>query len=267
MRMSKWSSVAIATVVVLVAVSVSQAQQRGRGGFGGFGGQGIFGGFGGGGGRLALLRMEAVQKELELLDDQKQKIDQLAESLRGQRGGDGGERPNFQNMSEQERQQFLQRMRDEAAKREAETRTKLADILLPHQLERLDQLYIQRQGVQALQNPEVQAKLKLTDAQKSKLEAVQRDALGRLREAFQGARGGGGGGDFAQLRERMESMRREIEQQMLDVLTAEQKQQFENLKGKPFEFPAPQFGPGGRGGRGRGGEGNQPNARPQRPGT
>ncbi len=235
-----------AAVLLMASVAFAQPGQGRRGGAGGFGrgGAGFGGGFGGGG-PLALLRMEEVQKELELTDEQKSEIQKLAESQRGQRG-QGGDRQNFQNLSQEERQQRFAQLREQAEARAKETREKLAEILLPHQSERLDQLVIQQQGINALNNPEVQAKLELTDDQKEKLRQVPQELREQL---FQG--GGRGEGDAQARREQFEKFRTEMESKMLAVLTDAQKQKFEELKGKKFDFPQPTFGQRGGGQRGQ----------------
>src|SRR5262245_13609017 len=177
---------------------------RGTGGFGGFGGGfGGFGGFGGRGGtsRLQLLNVEAVQKELELVDEQLTAIQKVRDELRPmgfggrggapggdaggrRRGGNGGNNPppngaslqsadlyfvqaqqppgqggqggqgrrgggqggaggfgNFQ-LTDEQRAEF-EKQRLERLKQEKD---KLAEILLPHQMKRLNEIYIQQLG-------------------------------------------------------------------------------------------------------------------------
>src|SRR6478735_4825343 len=71
--------------LVFCLAASAQAQPGGRGGFGGFGG---------GGSKLGLLRIEAVQKELGLTEEQIASIKKLSDELRpmgrGGRGGEGG---------------------------------------------------------------------------------------------------------------------------------------------------------------------------------
>ena len=65
--MKRRTLLVVAILLVVAVGSFAQAQQGGRGGRGGFN----FGGFGGGGGDLlGLVRVEAVQKEIEALEDQ-----------------------------------------------------------------------------------------------------------------------------------------------------------------------------------------------------
>ncbi len=121
----------LATLAVICFGALAQAQpgggspQRGpsmfRGGFGG-------------GSLLGLARIEAVQKEIEVLDDQKTQIDKLSEELRGRR--DGGDRPDYRNMSDEERQKLFAEMGKRREEQAKIANAKLAEILLPHQLKR-----------------------------------------------------------------------------------------------------------------------------------
>ena len=255
--------VAVMFVMAALVSSTAWAQPGGRGGRGGFG----FGGFGGTPNLMDLAGIEAVQKEIEALDDQVAAIKKAGEEARAARDaqrGQGGQRPDFQNMSDAEREKAMAEMR---ARREKETEAanaKLGQILLPHQIARLEQISLQQRmrmlGMGVLADPKIAAKLSLTDEQKKKVEA-QTEAVGaRMRELFQGGNRDG-------MREKMEQMRKESDEKYSAMLTADQKAQFEKLKGAEFKMPegAFGFGRGGQGG-GRGGQGGQGGqGRPQRP--
>ncbi|HRX80368.1 MAG TPA: hypothetical protein P5307_14955, partial [Pirellulaceae bacterium] len=103
-------SMALALVAIMtVQVDAQQGRPQGGRGQGGRGGA-PGGGFGGpgGGGKLGLLRIDAVKKELELLDEQSADIEKLNEELRSQRSGDG---PDFRNMSDEERRAAIEKFR------------------------------------------------------------------------------------------------------------------------------------------------------------
>ena len=118
----------IAAAAVMCTSTAAWAQPRG-----GFGG-----GFGFGGGLMGLTRIEAVQKEIGADADQVAAIEKLGEELRGQRGGaQGGERPNFQDMSAADREKAMAEMRARMEKQTAATNAKLAEILKPQQIARL----------------------------------------------------------------------------------------------------------------------------------
>jgi hypothetical protein len=269
-------------------------QGGGRGGFGGggFGG----GGFGGGAGLLGLLRVPEVQKELELVDEQMTAIAKLQEEARaafgGGRGGQGGNTPGGQkgrtkgnnngaslqtapaewffvqqaqpgqNQQGQKGRggfQITDEQRAEFQKQRAEQKAKLAEILLPHQMKRLTEIYIQQLGTRALDEEDIAKELNVTEAQKSQIAKIREDGSAARRELFAG---GGGQSDAEREanRTKMEQMRKADDEKILGLLTADQKTKLEDLKGKPFAMPeAP---PGGRGGPGgqKGGPGGQKGA-------
>ncbi len=279
----RMSLVAICGLFLATAVVEAQQGQRGEGQRGqgqrgqgrrGFGGGGF--GFGGRGGPridlMGLTRIPKVQEELEMLEDQVAAVQKLAEQQRGgggrgrggRPGGDGeregrGDRETRgrRDGSDEDRQarfaEFMRR-REELAKQNKE---KLAEILLPHQLDRLNQIRIQVLGTGALEDSEVAAKLKITEEQKKGLKA-ERDAMAsQFRELFTG------GGDREGMFEKMRELRTESEKKLMAVLSDEQQKQLEELKGEPFEMPRGAFR--GFGGRGRGGPGGGRPGRPERP--
>jgi Spy/CpxP family protein refolding chaperone len=238
----RFMAVAIALFVVAqAAMAQNQDGQRGQRG------QGRFGGGGGGGGfdpAQQLLRNEAVVKELEITDDQKQQITKFAEDSRE------SFRDLFSGDLSQEEVRAKMREVTEKAKK------KMDEILLPHQKDRLAELVIQFQGPRALTtNTAVAEKLNLSQEQKDKLgEVLGRGGFGGGRQRGEGRGNNAEGGE--------QLSREERNKKALDVLTAEQKDQFEKMQGKKSEAVAEmranqqRGGFGGRGGEGRGrGEG------------
>ncbi len=196
---------------------------------------------------MFLLRTEAVQKELDLDKDQVATITALANQMQSEAieiiSG-------LQDLTEEERKEEMPnliKMIDEKGK---ELQTKVDKILNPKQQGRLKELSFQQRNLGALQDDEVIAALKLTDDQKKQIGAIQ-DEMEKeqeeLRKEFlSGGRGGGGGagGDRSQLRAKAEELQKKIGAKTLAVLTPEQRDAFEKMKGQKFEFP--------RGGRGFG---------------
>lgn len=293
---------ALGVALLVCVASVAEAQPGGRQGGrqGGFGGG--FGGQGQGAGLLALLRIEAVQKELGLSEDQIASIRKVGEELRpargegrpggrgegrpgrgeGRPGGEGQPRrrgrgndspdarangserffvqqegqPGRRQISEEDRA----RMREEAEARAKKEREEVAKILKPEQLKRLDEIRIQQAGVGALNFPDVAEKLKISDEQKEKMGKVREESQAQMRELFTGARDG----DREAARAKMTEMRTQTEEKVLAVLNADQKKQFEDMKGAKFDMPENAGrGPGGRGPGGAGGRGPGGGARPQ----
>jgi hypothetical protein len=213
---------------------------------------------------MDLVNIEAVQKEIEVLDDQLAAVKKAGEEARAAREAQPGQgpRPDYQNMSDAEREKAMAEFRARREKETAAANAKLGEILLPHQIARLEQISLQQRmrmlGMGVLVDPKVAAKLSLTDEQNKKVAAQSEAAGARIRELFQG-------GNREGAREKMEQIRKESDEKFLAVLTADQKAQFEKMKGETFQMPEGAFGSGGRQGRGdRGGEGGGKD-RPQRP--
>ena len=244
--------------LALFVASVASAQPGGRGpgGPGGFGG-GMMGG--GSNSYLQLLRLEQVQKDIELVDDQKTKIKELADAvskeMRDQFSG-------MRDLSAEQRQAKMEEFRKKAADREAELTKKVEAILLPHQVKRLKEINIQVQGLRALQNAEVAKELGITEDQKAKMEAIRKeitDQFAKAREEMQNLSDEERRAKFREMGEKMRGNREETEKKILDILTPAQKEKFETMKGKKIEINMSQLfgGQGGQGGRrgARGGNG------------
>ena len=90
-------------------------------------------------------------------------------------------------------------------------------------------------------SPAVDKVLKLTADQKEKVAAIQMESGAAMRELF------GNGGDPAENAKKMAAMQKENLDKALAMLTGEQKKEWKELTGEPFEFPAMAGGAGGRG--------------------
>lgn len=248
----------------------------GRGGgsmFGGRGGGSMFGGRGGGGSMLGLLSIEEVQKEIKVDEDQLAAVKKLRDGMRGERM----DFSKIREASEEERQKMFAEMREKGEKRAKEATEQLEMVLMPGQLDRLREIWIQTMGLTALQNKEIAEELKITSEQTEKIKKAGEEIQTTMREKFQEMREGGGGfsrENFAEMREKMQEMmgtiRKDHEDKVMGVLTSDQKKQFEKMKGEKFEMPERRGGPGGGrpqfggGQRGqRGGEGGGRGGRPR----
>jgi Spy/CpxP family protein refolding chaperone len=214
---------------------------QGPGGPGGRGGFGMFGG--GGGGDLMLLQNDDVRTELGLVDDQVEKIRGIGEKMREEmRSMFSG----FRDLGDDERRAKFEEMRTKMEDRAKEVQKEMDEILLPHQSKRLKQIGRQlrsRQGGSNGISPDaVATELKLSDEQKEKLREKAQEVEKKLRE-------------------KVAKMRKEAEDDLLSVLTPEQRAEWRDLIGEPFEMQFRGFGgrggPGGQGGQGGpGGRGN-----------
>lgn len=268
LRQFRW----LAVVAILLSSSVAFAQRPGggQGGFGGFGG-----GFGGGvNSPFTLVRNEAVQKELNLTDEQVGDLKTLGDKYSEEMRAAGGGREAFQGLQDLSREEREKKMAELFAKAE-ETRKKVSEKFQPDldkildagQRDRLKQIQIQAEGSQAYQNADVVAALKISKEQQDKLDAINKEFGDKRRELFPRGGAGGGGGErpnFEEMQKKMAELNAARDKQLAEILTADQRAAFEKLKGKTFDVALlrPNFG-GGRGGPGQGGGAN-PGGRPQR---
>ncbi len=228
-RMVRTMGWGLAVMAALVLAGTALGQPPGKPG-----GRGPMGfGFGPGGGPgsnwLILLRVEKVQKELELVDDQKAKLREIGEKSMA-RLREAFPRPEaVQELSREERQARFAEMRKKMEALNQETRKAVEEVLLPHQLERLKQISLQIRGTQALDDPEVAKELGITDEQKQKFAQIREESMNKGRELFTS-------GQREQMREKFEALRKETDEKLLAVLTAEQKEKFEKMKGPKFEI-------------------------------
>jgi hypothetical protein len=224
--------------VILLAASIANAQSSGGQGAAGFGGgPGSFGAFGAGIGSdpTILLSLEPVQKELEISEEQKAELTKLS--------NDGANLfAEFRNLSRDERNKKME-------ERTAANKKRVAEILLPPQTGRLDEISIQLAGAGALDRPDVAEKLKLTDAQKKSLADLATESRDKIRDSMRA----GGPMDPTQMQEKMSAMNKERKEKATAVLTKDQREKFESMQGQKFELDlslmALRFG-GPRGNRG-----------------
>jgi Spy/CpxP family protein refolding chaperone len=226
------------------AVSLAQApgppQGGGPGGAGGFGGP-----FGGGSGLLSLAMRDEVQQELQLVDEQKDKVRAISDDMRSKvRDEMGGMFQQLRDASDEERRAKFDEIRKKFETINSDMEKKLDGVLLPHQLERLKQIDLQtkirQRGASALTGGDVAEALNLSDDERAKLEKrateVQEELQTKIRELQADAR-----------------------KKMIDVLTPEQQAQLQKMMGDQFDLPDQNFrGRFGRGGpTGQGGGRNR----------
>jgi len=216
-------------VVAALAPGIAIAQPRAGGERGGFGGP-----LGGGGGLIGLIMREDIQQEIQLVDEQMDKVREVADGVRDEIRGmfDG-----FRDLNEEERGQRFAEIRTKMEEMNADTEKKLAKALLPHQLQRLKQIDLQMRmqsrGEGGLSSRAVADALELSDEQREKLEQRADEVRKELQEKIRQAQA-------------------EAREKMLDVLTPDQKAKLEELTGEVFQITDENrlFGRGGIRGRG-----------------
>ncbi|QDV37086.1 hypothetical protein [Tautonia plasticadhaerens] len=240
MNATRRMTIALGIVALLAAPA---AAQRGGGQGQGRFGQGMRMGMPGGLAQLAMA--PPVQEELALSDDQIAKIEPIGEQLRSDMMSRMQEmRDQLGDLAPEARRDRFEQMSREL---NAAAKVRLEAVLKPEQLDRLVQIELQQQGVQAFSEPAVVETLKLTDDQKAEIDGLLETYRTEVREAFEAARGSEDRG--AVMRELVELRQSSMDAAMA-VLTDDQKASWEELTGEPFQM-GPGFGPGG----GRGGPG------------
>ncbi|MCA9215463.1 MAG: hypothetical protein KDB27_20500 [Planctomycetales bacterium] len=225
----------LSIVLVVVCAQVASAQR------GGGGRRGMFSAS-----RTQLVANEKVQAELKINDEQKALVEEVNEKLREER------RSLFQGGGDRaEMREKMAKMNDEAAE-------KIIAKLDDNQKKRLTEIYIQVADGNALLDKAVAKELNVDEEQQKKLEDASEKNREEMTAAFQ---------DFRDMsaEERQETstkLRRESNERLLAVLTAEQKEQFGKLKGEKFEIDVTELF-GRRGGRGGQGGGNRGDRRPE----
>ena len=137
----------------------------------------------------------------------------------------------IRDRSQEERIAKFREIRDAQTK---EAKEQLAEILLPHQMERLSQIGYQLSSQNGIRGA-LAEKLELTEKQEEELKERGAELLKELNE------------EVAKLREEMNA------KLISEVLTSKQQKQYKELVGEPFRL---QRTTGGRGGdRGTGGRG------------
>jgi len=237
----------LAVVALFQSASAQAPKQRGPRPMFGFG---AMGGFAQPPGAMwgMLLRIEAVQKDLELTDGQKTELKEIADKQMAKMRENMPSKEAFQEFQkltpEQKEARFAQ-FRKNAEARAEEFKAQIEKVLMPDQIERLRQIAIQIRGVRALEDQEVQSELGLTQEQKDKMKAIRELGMRKGRELF-APKGEQGRPDMREAFQAMQKLQKELNQQVMDVLTPEQKQRFTEMQGKKIDLDFSQLmrGPG-----------------------
>ena len=203
------STLALTASLLVLSTGSAFAQQRGGGGMGQ---------------DAALLSNEGVQKELKLDTSQTEKVTALATQTREKMTA---ERQKLADLSQEER---AEKSRQIGKSIHDDVKKSLGDILKPDQLKRYEQISLQTRGYQALADPEIQSKLKLSDDQKSKLKdlaTAAQEKMTELRPGFQSDREG--------TMAKMAELRKDTMTKSAALLSESQKSTWKELTGEPFE--------------------------------
>lgn len=163
--------------------------------------------------KLILLRQKSVQKELKLTPDEIKKIVEFTHTQHEAA-------VKALQLTEDER-------KDKFAAMEKENKKFLADNLKPAQKKRLDQITMQLTGLTQLTRKEIIQELKLTKEQVAKVKKLQKEARKTLAKLFDAK-------DAADRNEKLAKLREETRNNIMDLLTEEQRVIARRMVGEPF---------------------------------
>jgi hypothetical protein len=139
----------------------------------------------------------------------------------------------------EEEEQKLVALGDEADEKPADARKKALEILAPAQRERLKQIRFQVLGLDALAEPEVVAALCFTPEQRKMLKTLP----AQVRQATGEALGGAQNLTAEQRSEKTFEARGKVLKKALAALTPEQQAKFEKLRGAKIDLDFSEFWP------------------------
>jgi Spy/CpxP family protein refolding chaperone len=180
---------------------------------------------------LGLIRLEQVQKELKLSEEQATKVNKVTEELTAQM------REQYTALREiEDREKRRAKMTELADQFDGKVREQLRDVLAGEQMTRLYQIRTQvRAVVESLGNTYVAGKLKLTDQQKEKVARINKDMQAKRSELF-GAMRDATQEQRAAATEKLRKIRSDADKEALAVLTAEQSKAFQQMQGEKIEL-------------------------------
>lgn len=180
---------------------------------------------------ISLLRLEQVQKEMKLSEEQTAKVKEVLEKL-------GAEmREQYTALREiEDRQQRMEKTAALSDEFDSKLREQLRDIVPREQMMRLYQIRMQvRPVVDSLSNRHVAGRLELSDQQKEELAAIAKDSQAKQSELYAAMRGATDE-QRSEVFQKLRQARSDADEKALAVLTAEQKKSFEEMKGEKIEL-------------------------------
>ena len=180
-----------------------------------------------------LLRNSQVQEELKLAAEQQDKIREIYKQQNAKRA------KQFQairGLQGDERTKKIAEWRKQMEGAAKETRQKLRQLLKPEQQTRLDQIALQMQGQRVWQDQAIIKKLKISDQQQQQFQEIEQAAVEKRKQLFQDRRAGSV--DRTKYSEKLKEISKGQEAKSESVLSKEQRDQFQKLKGEKFEMRA-----------------------------
>jgi hypothetical protein len=218
---------ALALAAVVTTIAIAQAPQGSRRGFRMGSSRDSL---------LGLLRIEQVRNELKLSAEETGKVTELSEKLRAEMREKSTALREIDDQAQ--RRVKMTELMDESNRKAS---GQLRELLSREQMMRLYQIRMQvRPLTDSLANRRVASRLQLTEAQQSKVAAIVkavqtqqsqlRGSMRNLRDATQEQR--------TEVFQKSRKIRIAAEEEVLGLLTGEQKEALEKMKGPKIELPA-----------------------------
>jgi hypothetical protein len=176
-------------------------------------------------GSHTIVQSEAVQKELELTDDQRAALKDLPNRVQKKMAA---AREKLRNLQEAERREKMRELRANFA---AEFPKALAEILTPAQQKRLRQLQLQYAGGLAFSEADVVKDLALTKEQEDRIDQAVKTGQAATLEAYRRH------GETDKARAEAADARKKMFADVDAVLKPDQAARWREMIGKPFAFP------------------------------
>ena len=176
--------------------------------------------------------IEQVQKDLKLSEEQVAKVRKVAEQIGAKM------REQFAAIREiEDREKRRAKMTELADQFDQKARQGLREVLAREQWRRLLQIRLQvRPVVDSLTSKRLASRLKLTEQQQKKVAQIAKDMAAKRSELFASMRDATQEQRTQAIQKYMK-MRADADEKALGLLTAEQKEAFEKMKGEKIELP------------------------------
>lgn len=163
----------------------------------------------------ALIAHEAVQKELELSDEQKGAVNKAAATAKEAVQG-------ANKLEQKERQQKFRDARQQLMK-------SLGETLKKEQLQRFTQIDLRQRGALALNQKKLAEEVGLSGQQRKMLRSLNRRLSASIRKLREDLKG-------KELNQKMKATRNEARDKAIGILDEEQRGKWEKMLGEPFDL-------------------------------
>lgn len=166
---------------------------------------------------FSMLSMDGIQQEIELVDDQKQQLDEVRRDFASRIKDAMSSIHEDGGLSGDKGREIAERFEQLKQEQQAAMR----DVLLPHQVERLEQIAVQQRMKTAgasglLADKKIAEALGISEEQ-------QKEIKSRAEELSK------------ELQRKIEALREETREELLQTLTAEQREKLQKMMGNKFE--------------------------------